>query len=110
MSVSESDRARIVRLLLVDVESTVGRGYEAVVRDSDLIADEFADEVARYRDLLVEDVQQYFHDCFVDTTWPSCPRHPNHPLWLHDGFWHCERDGVAIAKLGALGPRYTLRP
>jgi uncharacterized membrane protein len=51
---------------------------------------------------VVEDVQQAMHDCFVDTVWPQCPRHASHPLWLHDGVWMCEKDGVAIAALGAL--------
>ena len=55
-----------------------------------------------YRDKLGEVVQQYFHDCFVDPTWPSCPRHSNHPLWLRGESWCCERDGEAIAKLGEL--------
>ena len=36
---------------------------------------------AWYVDQVVGDVQQYFHDTFVDTTWPACPRHPlRHPL------------------------------
>ena len=51
---------------------------------------------------LVEDVQQDFHDLFVDVTWPACPRHPNHPLWYRDGAWWCETDGVAVARLGEL--------
>jgi hypothetical protein len=51
---------------------------------------------------LVNDVQQYFHDTFVDTTWPACPRHPRHPLWYRAGSWWCVEDGVAIAPLGDL--------
>jgi hypothetical protein len=30
----------------------------------------------------VEDLEQRLHDTFVDTTWPACPRHRQHPLWL----------------------------
>jgi hypothetical protein len=47
-------------------------------------------------------VQQYFHDLFIHTTWPSCPRHRRHPLWLHCEFWTCELDDVPIARLGEL--------
>jgi hypothetical protein len=28
----------------------------------------------------VEQLQQLLHDTFVDTTWPTCPRHRQHPL------------------------------
>jgi hypothetical protein len=52
----------------------------------------------------VNDVQQYFHDTFVDTTWPACPRHPRHPLWYRAGSWWCVQDGVAVASLGELTP------
>ena len=52
---------------------------------------------------VVDDVQQDIHDLFIDTTWPSCPRHGRHPLWYREGAWWCEQDSVAIADLGALG-------
>ena len=51
---------------------------------------------------LIDDTQQDLMDTFLDTTWPACPRHPNHPLWFHDGAWHCERDRVPLARLGGL--------
>ena len=102
MPVSETDRAHVVRLLLLDVEATIGPGHEAVVLDNAVNVALFADDPVRDRDKLGEVVQQYFHDCFVDTTWPSCPRHSNHPLWLRGESWCCERDGEAIAKLGEL--------
>jgi hypothetical protein len=55
----------------------------------------------------VEDLQQRLHDTFVDTSWPPCPRHPNHPLWLGEGqgggiAWCCQRDEAEIALLGML--------
>ena len=58
---------------------------------------------------VVNDVQQYFHDTFKDSTWPPCPRHGKHPLWYRNGSWWCVEDGVAIAKLGDLkkGPGST---
>lgn len=60
------------------------------------------DDIESLTQQLVDDVQQGLMDGFVDTSWPACPRHPNHPLWLRDGAWHCERDGVALAPLGEL--------
>jgi hypothetical protein len=41
-------------------------------------------------------------------TWPACPEHPNHPLWLsspHDfnATWTCPASGRPIARLGKLG-------
>ena len=78
MAIAESDRVRIVERLLRDVEATLGPGKDAIV-------------------------QQYFHDCSIDTSWPRCPRHPQHPLWLHEESWCCERDDIVIAKLGELG-------
>ena len=60
-------------------------------------------DIARLTEKVVEDVQQGLMDMFVDTTWPACPRHPNHPLWFHDDAWHCERDREPLAPLGGLG-------
>jgi hypothetical protein len=102
MSGSERERARLVGLLLLDVEATIGLGHDAVVRDYAVTGASFDRDLVSYRDKLVEEVQQYFHDCFVDTTWPACPRHFSHPLWLHGESWYCERDDVAIARLGEL--------
>jgi hypothetical protein len=45
--------------------------------------------------------EQYFHDTFVDTTWPACPRHPNHPMWFGAGWWLA--DGRPLVRLGELG-------
>jgi hypothetical protein len=50
----------------------------------------------------VDDVQQSFHDMFVDTTWPRCPDHPNHPVWYWEGWWRCERTEKAVAPFGGL--------
>jgi hypothetical protein len=51
-------------------------------------------------------VQQRLHDTFIHTTWPICPLHPQHPLWLdgdHDGaVWRCAQAGMDIAPLGSL--------
>ena len=92
--------ARAVPLLEADVVRTVGVGYRFLVADA---AANLAAYGAGDAEKLVEEVQQEFHDTFVDTTWPACPRHGRHPLWYHaDGWWWCEQDGVAVYRLGAL--------
>src|SRR5262245_22627679 len=58
-----------------------------------------------YIDKVVEEVQQEIHDLFIDTTWPTCPFHPNHPLWLGNGYWVCAQNGVRVAPLGGLNTR-----
>lgn len=45
-------------------------------------------------------------------TWPPCPEHPNHPLWLRtagrfdrdadDPVWRCSTTNRAVAELGKL--------
>ena len=62
----------------------------------------FATDPAWYIDKVIEDVQQRLQDEHIDTTWPACPRHPNHPLDFIDGAWRCPRDKAAIAGLGEL--------
>ena len=61
-----------------------------------------------------EGIQQYLHDSFVETTWPTCPVHRSHPLFLHllpDGslMWECEQSTWA-APLGGLTPRDAAAP
>lgn len=58
--------------------------------------------VDEYLAKVAEEIQQEFHDGFVDITWPKCPLHQRHPLWLHDGYWTCEQLGVRLARLGEL--------
>jgi hypothetical protein len=62
----------------------------------------FRDDPDDYLEKVVENVQQDFHDLLVDTTWPRCPLHPNHPLWLHSGYWLCEQNSFRVAALGDL--------
>jgi len=59
-------------------------------------------EPRRFVEKVVEDVQQRLQDEFIDTTWPACPRHLNHPLNYVEGAWRCPRDGTIVASLGSL--------
>ena len=98
---TDRDLDRVLQLLRQDVAATVGHEHDPIVA-------ELAANVLTFRqpsdaaEKVVEDVQQYFHDTFVDTTWPACPRHSHHPLWFRDNSWWCEHDGVAIVPLGKL--------
>lgn len=98
--------ARAAELLRQDVEATCGSACVSMVKAkvAALREYDFGCTDAELVDRLVEHVQQEFHDLFIDTTWPACPRHPNHPLWYREGAWWCERDAVAIASLGGLRP------
>ena len=91
-----------VRLLADDVRATLGEQYVPVAWSFAAQVGEL--EVADRSSKCVEDVQQYFQDTLVDTTWPACPRHPNHPLNYEEGSWRCPRDGAAVARLGELSP------
>jgi hypothetical protein len=96
-----SENGRLLALLERDVVTTIGEEFRHWVGDSAENAREYMD-AARLVQKVVDDTQQAFMDCFVDVTWPSCPRHPNHPLWYHDDAWYCDRDHEALTKLGAL--------
>jgi hypothetical protein len=100
--VSAEDEARVVSLLRADVEATIGPGRDEAIIEAAARRRLYAEAPAQYVSGVVDDVQQFFHDTFVDTTWPSCPFHPNHPLWFSDGWWRCERIEEPIARLGAI--------
>jgi hypothetical protein len=100
--VSAEDEDRVVSLLRADVEATIGPEHGEPIVESAARHRPHANDPALYVGEFVDDVQQYFHDTFVDTTWPACPHHPNHPLWFSDGWWRCERIEEPIARLGAL--------
>ena len=91
----------VIRLLRRDVLATVGAAHDHDVRRLAAMVLEYRDPDDAV-DKIVEDVQQYLHDTFVDTTWPTCPRHPNHPMWFRDYAWWCEQDEVPLARLGEL--------
>ena len=91
---------QVLPLLQRDVAATLGPAHVQLIEDT--AADVRELHVSGEAEKLVNDVQQYFHDTFVDTTWPACPRHAKHPLWYRDGSWWCVEDGAAVARLGQL--------
>jgi len=102
MSISDADQEHLSQLLMQDTAATLGRDFASSIRRRATNQRNHARDLDDYMQRVVDDVQQEFHDTYVDTTWPRCPRHPHHPLWFRDGWWRCERDDVAVAKLGEL--------
>lgn len=100
--VTDTDEARVVGLILQDLACTVGPGHELAVQELAARQRLFSEDAAAFERRVVDDVQQYLHDTFADTTWPACPHHPNHPLWYSEQWWGCEQSGVRIARLGEL--------
>ena len=99
-SAGNSPFDKAVRLLANDVTETLGDRHLPVVWSFAAHVRQLELEDPSTR--CIEDVQQHFQDTFVDTTWPACPRHPNHPLDYAEGFWRCPRDGAVVACLGEL--------
>ena len=100
-SVTDADEERVVILVTRDVLATVGPGFEDIVVEEGARIRLFAEAIPEYEQRVIDEVQQRIHEEFVDTTWPTCPLHPNHPLWYSGGWWRCPHAG-AIAPLGEL--------
>jgi hypothetical protein len=98
-SAGDSALDQTVRAIAADVKATLGAARLPTVWSFAADAQSLDPDHAAWQ--FIENVQQYFQDTFVDTTWPACPRHPNHPMNHTDGFWCCPRDG-ALARLGEL--------
>lgn len=103
-STLDADDMRLVRLISHDVAATVGDSFDDVIVEVAARIRSLGFTLEDYRQKVVDEVQQYMHEAHIDTTWPACPMHQNHPLWMTDGWWRCERTGVPIAELGALQP------
>jgi len=106
MTILDSDIASLLARVSRDVASTNAKwtrvdAPETVAEVRAWYEGRMDGDIESLTQQLVDDVQEGLMD-LVDTSWPACPRHPNHPLWLRDGAWHCERDGVALAPLGEL--------
>ena len=101
----------LLRALMADLTGTLAwrrQIAEQIVNDWAAQVAGWEQTPAEYALGVTEGIQQYLHDTFVDTSWPSCPEHPHHPLWLHlmpDGSlkWQCDR-GTWALPLGALTP------
>ena len=87
--------------LIADLAVTLGGDHGARVHATAARLQAFLDAES-VAGRVVDEVQQQIHDEHICSTWPTCPRHRNHPLWRHGVVWVCERDGVTVARLGEL--------
>lgn len=94
----------VLRPVVADLTATLGwsreQAEEFVLRN----ACSYGPEVPRVV-LVAESVQQDLHDDRVDTSWPACPEHPSHPLWLSGtlpAIWACPSTGKPVCALGEL--------
>lgn len=89
-----------------DVTATAGSARAAVVdrHAARLLPFDWPQDVLAAK--LIDDVQQELHEAFVDTAWPHCPAHPNHPLWFEDAAWRCSDLGRPVAAPGDLEAVY----
>jgi hypothetical protein len=85
-----------------DLVATLGDRREEDVQEAVVRLRVFADE-SDFEQCVLDDVQQWMHDAFIDTSWPRCPDHSHHPLWYEDGWWTCQQTGKQVAPLGGLG-------
>ena len=107
--VSDEQVRDLVNSLIHDAIATVGPGQEPIIEATAADHRRYGNPNDNYVMRVVEDVQQQFHDMFIDTTWPQCPMHSNHPLWFGRGHWVCVQPVVRI-KLGELPPRRSDDP
>jgi hypothetical protein len=120
MSQRTLDTQRIVRLLLADAVATLGESVRphvlAVAANMEnnnarvWLAQgmKLAQVQAHFDREVVDLFQQHVHDEHWDTTWPTCPLHPKHPLWYDADreAWYCPRDRTPLAPLGGLAGLY----
>lgn len=112
MPVSDHELAEAIERIASDLAATLGwdrpQAIAFAAQAASLSANWWDADLGSYAIKVAQEVQQRLHDTFADTTWPACPLHPHHPLWLDDGpdrpAWRCVTAEVEIAPLGALPP------
>ena len=107
MTVPDEYVERVVQALERDIVATLGwdDSFGFIIdRNEELHREDEWESAVSLGFWLVENVQQEFHDTFVDTTWPACPWHHRHPLWLKEEgdwcVWRCTSNGQTAASLG----------
>jgi hypothetical protein len=95
----------VIDLIALDLVATLGWTVDQareVVATTGIVYEQDPERVAFQ---VAEEVQQWLHDSFLATSWPPCPSHRDHPLWLTEQppfTWHCSRDASVVAPLGQL--------
>lgn len=67
------EERRIVDRLCADIKNTIGANYEPFVVKVAAHIRQFTNNPVDFEQRVVDEVQQYLHDTFVDTSWPRCP-------------------------------------
>lgn len=108
-NITSEDEARVISALDNDVGVTLGGDYAELIRkearsqrDSVNSPNHIHVDAQDYEQRVTEYVQQEFLDSHIDTTWPTCPFHTRHPLWVHERQWTCEQLNVSVAPIGGL--------
>jgi len=107
--ITSDDEARVISALDNDVGVTLGGDYAKFIRQEARWQRESVNgpnhvhvDAEDYERGVTEYVQQEFLDSHIDTTWPTCPFHARHPLWVHKRQWVCEELNVPVAPIGGL--------
>jgi hypothetical protein len=121
MGVAPANVAQAVALVSRDLAATLGLPSETAealalreaVATAEIMNKWDDDEVswAPFLARVVEETQQWLHDTFIDTTWPRCPEHANHPLWLNDdesAGWACPATKTTVCPVGQLATRVAV--
>lgn len=103
------DMARfLLDLLMSDVHSTLGwphaEAKNFVLDTAAVILDFIEDDEWTFVDRVIGNVQQRMHDEFIHTSWPECPAHGRHPLWLaseQPWRWVCTGVSIPLGELHA---------
>ena len=108
-NITSEDEARVISALDNDVGVTLGADYERLIRQNARSQRESVNgpnhvhvDAEEYEQRVTEYVQQEFLDAHIDTTWPTCPFHARHPLWIHERQWVCEQLNMVVAPIGGL--------
>ena len=102
MEFNQPDVATKLAALRQDLRSTGHADLDWVVDAAAANVATFATDPEWFVQKVVDDVQEYLQEVESDSTWPACPRHPNHPLEYVDKTWRCPRDKATVAGLGDL--------
>lgn len=121
MGVNPAEIEQATTLVAKDLTATLGlptetaealAGREAVAA-AEIMNEWDDDEVSwpLFLTRVVEETQQWLHDTFLDTTWPRCPHHGHHPLWLTDDEspgWACAATNTTVCPVGQLGTLFAV--
>lgn len=110
MRIGDDECAQAVARIAHDLMVTLGWDQRRATALAEPVAEDICGwwqrDAGSFAVKVAGDVQQQLHDTLIDTTWPTCPLHPRHPLWLDDQrdrpVWRCTTAGVDVASLGAL--------